>query len=98
MPYSGADDPSLPSNVQKMPAAKRRQWIAIFNNTMSDCEGDDCEGKAFRIANGVLKKRRKDMEEIPVACQCGNLNEIAYGTKESVCSSCHCGMKFTWND
>src|SRR3990167_3883482 len=97
MPYDGPSDSNLPSNVKKMPAAKRRQWVKIFNSTMASCEGDDCEGKAFRIANGVLKKR-KDMDEIPVACQCGNWVDLVYGTKESVCNKCHRGMNLTWND
>src|SRR3990167_11132222 len=95
MPYSGASDPNLPANVKKMPAKKRRQWASIFNSTMSSCTGDDCEGKAFRIANGVLK-RQKDMDEMPVQCECGNWNEMAVGVKDFTCSTCHRGMKLTW--
>ena len=97
MPYSGASDPSLPANVKKLPAKKRRMWISIFNRTMASCEGEDCEGKAFRIANGVLKKR-KDMEPIAIRCECGEAHEVEYGTKEYACSNCHRGMALTWND
>ena len=71
MPYSGASDPNLPSNVKKMPSKRRRQWVSIFNRTMASCTGDDCEAKAFRIANGVLKRQSKDMDIVPVQCQCG---------------------------
>jgi len=58
MPYSGASDPKLPDHVKELSIAKRRQWVSAFNETMADCEGDDCEGKAMRVANGVAKGQR----------------------------------------
>jgi hypothetical protein len=59
MPYTGADDPKLPSNVRKLPEKKRSQWVQVWNTTYKACQkegGSDCEGKAFRTANGVIKK------------------------------------------
>lgn len=52
MPYSGADDSSLPSYVKKLPKAARARWIAIFNNTLKTSG----ESTAFTVANGWLKK------------------------------------------
>ena len=60
MPYSGANDASLPSNVKKLDTAARKQWVATFNSTLKACEkdgGEGCEGKAMKTANGVVKKR-----------------------------------------
>jgi len=57
MPYSGADDPKLPENVQKLPEARREQWIAVFNAVFDECQDegdDDCEGMSFKQANGVV--------------------------------------------
>ena len=61
MPYSGPGDKSLPSNVKKMPTKKKKQWVAVWNNTYSSCikDGGDtktCETKAFKYANGVVKQ------------------------------------------
>ena len=98
MPYSGVSDPNLPSNVKKMPSKRRRQWVSIFNRTMASCTGDDCEAKAFRIANGVLKRQSKDMDIVPVQCQCGEWNEVDLGEKELICEHCHTGMKMVWKD
>lgn len=61
MPYRGASDPSLPANVQKMPEKQRAQWVAIWNETYRRCQrqkGGECESKAFRTANGFVKKLR----------------------------------------
>ncbi len=69
MPYSGPDDETLPANVQKLPAALKKQWIAVFNDSFDNCKnpkigggaGKDCETVAFRMANGVIKKRAKEI-------------------------------------
>src|SRR3990170_238675 len=63
MPYTMDSD--LPANVMKMPMAKKKKWIAIFNSTHKSCMDDGgsektCEAKAFRFANGVLKKDRDE--------------------------------------
>lgn len=94
MPFSGPDDSSLPSNVKKLPAKKRRQWVSVFNSTLRNCTGDDCEGKAFRVANGVVKKKE---DLIPIQCECGEFKELAVGIKEATCEHCHRGMKLTWS-
>lgn len=58
MPYTGADDPKLPANVQKMSAADRRRWVGAWNGSYGDCDGDpkDCESRAFAIANAAVKE------------------------------------------
>lgn len=52
-PYSGSDDPDLPSNVRKMDPKRRRQWVHVFNSSLS-LHSD--EGRAFAEANSVAKK------------------------------------------
>lgn len=54
MPYSGASDPSLPSNVKKLSTAKKKKWVATFNSVLGT-EGKT-ESDAFAIANGTIKK------------------------------------------
>ena len=61
MPYTGKDDPDLPSNVQDMTDDERAKWVATWNSVYSSCISDDgskadCEEKAFSIANGSAKK------------------------------------------
>jgi hypothetical protein len=58
MPYDGPNDPKLPESVQALPEGKRKTWVAVWMDTYQDCkenDGDDCEGEAFRMANGALK-------------------------------------------
>lgn len=60
-PYSGPDDPKLPSNVKKLPAKKRRQWVAVWNSVYRKCRSKGgakktCEARAFRQANGVVRR------------------------------------------
>lgn len=95
MPFSGVSDPNLPSNVKKLSAKKKRQWIAAFNSTFRSCTGDDCEGKAFRVANGVVKKKEENL--IPIKCECGEFVELEVGTEEATCGKCYRGMKMVWN-
>lgn len=59
MPYSGADDASLPSNVKKLPAKRRRQWVHVFNSAISKNKND--ESAAFAMANGVVSKSEKGL-------------------------------------
>lgn len=66
MPYSGVSDSSLPSNVKKMPAKKKKAWVSTFNNVYKTCKEDggsdsNCETKAFKIANGNAKKQEVTM-------------------------------------
>lgn len=56
MPFSGPGDPNLPANVKKLPETRRSQWVSVWNSAFAKCQregGGDCEGKAFRQANGV---------------------------------------------
>ena len=64
MPYTGPNDPNLPSNVKRLSAGLRRQWVNIFNSSFSRCMRGDtrveapsaekCESFAFQNANGVV--------------------------------------------
>ncbi len=63
MPFDGINDPGLPKNVVEMSAGKRRQWVGAFNGSFADCDSDDCEGQAFRIANAAVKEMSVMVEE-----------------------------------
>ena len=57
MPYT-VDSPNLPKNVKALPENDRAQWVEVWNASFSACMKDggdsgDCEGEAFRKANGV---------------------------------------------
>lgn len=59
MPYTGPGDDSLPDYVQDLSESKRRQWVAVFNDTYDAClaedgDADDCEASAFIAANGTV--------------------------------------------
>ncbi|MBU1067173.1 hypothetical protein KKE60_05270, partial [Patescibacteria group bacterium] len=65
MPYTGPDDPNLPSNVRNRPRPERVKWISIYDKTYTNCRNpnigaagsvESCEKIAFRIANGSIKK------------------------------------------
>lgn len=51
--FTGANDPKLPDHVKKLAQAKKTQWVAAFNATFEETDGD--EGKAFAAANAVVK-------------------------------------------
>lgn len=58
MPYSGASDPDIPSNV---PEDDKAQWVKVWNSTYKSCIADggaekSCETKAFKSANGAIKR------------------------------------------
>ncbi len=61
MPFSGASDPKLPSNVADLSLAKRRQWVGMWNGRFADCQSDGgttagCESSAFAVANAAIKE------------------------------------------
>jgi len=94
MPYSGASDPKLPSNVQKMTATKRAQWVHVWNSAYKSCQskdGADCEAAAFRQANGVAKKSLDDTWDIWSRQLSQSVAEYTPtgGGAEKACSSCH---------
>jgi len=57
MPY--ASNAELPAYVKKLPEGKQSQWRSVFNSCMKD-SGD--EGRCFRVANGVVKRKEVDWE------------------------------------
>jgi hypothetical protein len=59
MPYSGPKDTSLPDHVKKMSNHDKEQWVEVFNSALKQHPGD--EAKAFTMANGVVKKKKKDL-------------------------------------
>lgn len=98
MPYSGASDAKLPSNVKKLSPKKRRQWVHVWNNTYNKTRD---ESRAFASANAVVKKK-----EAPLEAAKGYLYDSyateerripqdaasysAYGATDGVgCASCH---------
>lgn len=65
MPFSGSEDPKLPSNVQKLTKPQREKWVATWNSTFENCRNpkiggqgtvEKCESVASKIANGTIKK------------------------------------------
>jgi hypothetical protein len=56
MPYT-VD--TLPANIKKLPAKKRRQWMHVFNSAYKRATGDK-EAAAFAQANGVVLKQKEE--------------------------------------
>lgn len=67
MPYTPK---TAPDYVKKYSPKLVRQWCAVFNSALARCQrlgaksgkrpGETCETFAFRNANGVLKRQRKN--------------------------------------
>lgn len=53
MPYSGAGDPKLPSNVRVLSKKRRKQWTDIWNSCK---DAGNAESQCFAMANGVIKR------------------------------------------
>jgi len=53
MPYSGPDDPKLPSNVRRLSPKRRRQWVHVWNSVHKQTND---EHRAFAAANAAIKK------------------------------------------
>jgi len=72
MPYSGANDPSLPKNVLKLSPLRRRQWLHVFNSARDRGRSD---GDAIHMANGVTANQKTiDMEDFLEALERLELN------------------------
>lgn len=61
MPFSGAGDPNLPSNVIDRSLEIREQWVGAWNGRFKACRDDggtedDCESSAFAVANSAIKE------------------------------------------
>lgn len=54
MPYSGPNDVSLPSNVRKLSAVRRRQWLHVYDSEKAKGLSD---ADAIVRANGVIKNQ-----------------------------------------
>ena len=59
MPYSLSKPDELPSNVQNLSDARKKQWISIFNQAVNDGKSEE---DAFSLANGVIKKEGKSID------------------------------------
>lgn len=91
MPYSGINDSKLPPDVKAASEAQRRRFVSAFNSAYADCEGDDCEGQAMRIARASMDSKKTledylktlddikdDLKALPSCERCGTvLNEGA---------------------
>ena len=92
MPYT-ADSKDLPDHVMKMPMAKKKKWVSIWNATHAACVKDgggdkECEGKAFRYANGVLKKDRDEQDRAMKMVDSWSGASGNYKSAESYCAAC----------
>lgn len=57
MPYNDHD--SLPDHIKAKGRQTAEQWRHVWNSAYDRCQGKggtDCEGHAFRQANGVITK------------------------------------------
>lgn len=59
--FSGASDSKLPSNVEGLSLATRKQWVGAWNGRFRDCRSDGgsmstCESSAFAVANAAIKE------------------------------------------
>lgn len=70
---------------------QKRQWVSVANSTLSEClkKGNNrksCEGKAVRVANGVVKKETSDKElyEMSDIQECASQEECDNGKDKFV--------------
>ncbi len=61
MPFTGASDSNLPSNVIDRSLEIRQQWVGAWNGRFKSCMDDggsesDCESSAFAVANASIKE------------------------------------------
>ncbi len=62
MPFT-VSSTDLPDHVKKLPDKKRAQWVSVWNSAFEKCDtagGKDCEGSAFRQANGAVAESLVD--------------------------------------
>lgn len=75
MPYDAAKKDSLPASVQKLGAAQRKQWVAVFNRLVAS---GSKESDAIAQANGVaMKKKANQAAELSTA-DMNNLPDSAF--------------------
>jgi len=105
MPYSGPGDKSLPQHVKELPEDKRATWVAVWMDTYQDCNdsgGEDCEGQAFKQANGAMLKENDDTSEFaygpgvepapggPERCVCPDCGHVVEKERGVPCRSIKC--------
>jgi len=56
MPWTPAD---ADKHVKGLSPSLKTEWAKIANRVLNDCEGDDCEAKAIKIANAQVQKLGK---------------------------------------
>lgn len=88
MPYTGASDSKLPPNVQSLPTAKRRQWVAVFNDTLAGCTGDGCDGKAMKTANAAVKELSDDSRVLVCSTNCKAVFGLPADAGTTACPEC----------
>ncbi|MFH1556817.1 MAG: hypothetical protein ABII76_18500 [Pseudomonadota bacterium] len=59
MPFAGPNDKDLPGWLKRLPTAKRKKWVAVWNDEYQACLDDGgtaskCEAGAFKMANGAI--------------------------------------------
>lgn len=64
MPWKKAD---VESHIKGLDDKQKQAWVKIANSTLSSCladGGDDCEGKAIRVANAMSKEVKESVSEL----------------------------------
>jgi len=72
MPYSSVE--SLPKNLKNYSSKIQRQWMYVFNSTYKKTNGD--EGRSFKAANSVLKKRFKSSKSMEKNTRVDYINHL----------------------
>ena len=80
MPFSGASDPNLPSNVEGLSLEKRQQWVGAWNGRFKACRDDggtesDCESSAFAVANAAIKELKPAYMETAMTSKAAHLDD-----------------------
>lgn len=98
MPYDSVS--SLPASVKRgLDEKQQRQWLHVFNSAYKSCQdkkGDDCDGSAYRQANGTVKKK-KDLDsgwevwQHQVSQQAANYDPMGgvNGKSGQACANCN---------
>ena len=86
MPYT-TTSPNLPANVKKLGSNQKKRWVSTFNSAYAQCRrdgGKDCDAKAFKIANGNLKKKSAETDMKPTNTNLVTIRESEIREEEQV--------------
>ena len=80
MPFTGASDPNLPSNVEGLSLEKRKEWVGVWNGRFKACRDDgdsegDCESSAFAVANAAIKELKPAFMETAMSSKAAHLDD-----------------------